>query len=165
MKSAIFILLLTSSALAADVPPDVPPPVPVVVKETVFPSPVVQQMLSISVPVTSPGALNIETGKTSSTVLLSVQAVPITSPSALVPAVFSEDVYGWYSVWDFLNPTPKTNGKKFSASWIDSAREKLRQKIAKEGYSPEALSEAQSLMWESYSPPPLPNLKKLKTHP
>jgi hypothetical protein len=61
-------------------------------------------------------------------------------------AMFLADVDGWQRVGSFLNPSPAAPPKKFGGNWLDAGRARIQKEIDRDGYTPEHLSEAISLM-------------------
>jgi hypothetical protein len=59
--------------------------------------------------------------------------------------LFLADIEGWSMVSDFMK-APAGPKKLTGGNWLDAARDALRTKIDREGYTPEALSEAAALM-------------------
>ena len=74
-------------------------------------------------------------------------------------ALFSADVAAWEKFTDLLSDAP---AKKFGGTWLDSAREELRRIIAREGYSPDALTEATAIMARARQPVFQVDLAKLQ---
>ena len=65
-------------------------------------------------------------------------------------SLFLTDYAAWEKLSDFLNP-PLQKRKTFSKNWMDAARAKLHDQIAKDGYTPDLLQEAQQLMQQATS--------------
>lgn len=79
--------------------------------------------------------------------------------------LFLADVEAWSKVVDFLDQEPsdpKPGHRRFGTGWLDAARSRLRGRIAREGYSPEALAEAEALMQRAARPVTRGTLNQLK---
>jgi len=66
-------------------------------------------------------------------------------PTVQVSLVLA-DTAAWNALADFLAPPDAKPNRPQSSNWIDAGKERLRKRIAKEGYTPEILSEAQALI-------------------
>lgn len=79
-------------------------------------------------------------------------------------ALFLADVDAWEKLGDFMGedtPRPTIPGK-FNGTWLDAARERIRQQIANEGYSPAALAEVETLMDAAKKPAVRGSLNQIK---
>ena len=77
--------------------------------------------------------------------------------------IFITDIDAWMRLNSFIFQEPPTDSRRMDVSGIDATRDALRKRIAREGYSPEILKEAEALMQRAMQPEnrsPLSNLKK-----
>ncbi|XHR29603.1 MAG: hypothetical protein ACFUZC_03405 [Chthoniobacteraceae bacterium] len=78
-------------------------------------------------------------------------------------ALFIADIDAWSKFSTFLDcGTPVPNARAFGKTGLDAARDELRRRIEKEGYSPEVLEQAEALMQRASQPASAPDLKQLK---
>jgi len=72
--------------------------------------------------------------------------LPLLSPEQLRAVVAVADPAAWEGVSEWLASEPAPTSRPHSANWIEASKERLRQRIAREGFTPEILAEAQTLM-------------------
>ena len=79
--------------------------------------------------------------------------------------LFLTNIDAWEKLGGFLevNPAPAPGRPRLAGNWLDAARDRLRQMIAKEGYSPAILADAEALMEQAKQPAVRGKLNQIKT--
>ncbi len=102
------------------------------------------RQLAAVLPLLSPEQLRAVVAELTSRQLAAV--LPLLSPEQLRAVVATLSPTAWEGVSEWLASEPAPTSRPHSSNWIEASKERLRQRVAREGFTPEILAEVQQLM-------------------